>query len=164
MGILIQLAIYAALAGVLVFGVNKVWTGFKEKIAAPYVQAQIAADQEVVNSANAKQAAAEAERDHAKADSKECEVVSKKQNDAIGVWQTLALENAKNAKAAKEGAMKEATTNAPKIAELTAKAAAAPKLMACEEELGKARETLRDALRLRRGVPPPAQPPPVLVK
>ncbi|MEO8754845.1 MAG: hypothetical protein ABI624_19440 [Casimicrobiaceae bacterium] len=127
------------------------WTGLKEHIAAPYVQAQIKADQKVVDKAGAAQKAAEDERDHAVSDTAACVKASANQSAEVKKWQDAAARMAKAARDAQLQAQREASAAAPKIAELQARAAAAPKLMACEEELGKAKDVLRESLRARRG-------------
>lgn len=132
----------------------KAWDGFKTSVAAPYVQAQIKADQKVVDKAGAAQKAAEDERDHARSDTASCVAASANQTAEVKKWQDAAARMAKAARDAQLQAQREATAAAPKLAELQARAAAAPKLMACEEELGKAKQVMRDALGARRGIPP----------
>jgi len=154
MGGLIQLAIYGAIAVAVAGAAYGAWSGFKGWVAAPYVAEQIAADQKVVNAANANAQAAENERDNAKADTASCVAISAKQTAAIDSWRATAEANALAAKEAKAKAMREATAAAPRIADLQAKAAAVPKLMACEDELGKAKKILQDQLRARRGIVP----------
>lgn len=150
---MIQLIIYAAIAAAVAGAAFMAWNGFKDSIGQPYAEAQRLADQKIVDKANAAQAAAEAERDHALSDTVACVAASAKQSDAVDKWKSAADRNAVAAREAKAAASRAATEAAPKIAELQAKAAAVPKLMACEDELGKAKEVLRDALRARRGLP-----------
>ncbi len=150
---MIQLIIYAALAAAVAGTAFAAWSGFKDHIGQPYAEAQRQADQKIVDKANAAQAAAEGERDHALSDTQQCVATSARQSDAVLALKRQADANAGEARKLKEQAMREATLAAPKIADLQAKAAAAPKLMACEEELGKAKDVLRDALRTRRGLP-----------
>lgn len=155
-----SLIIYGILAAALAGGAYMAWSGFKDSIGKPYAEAQRLADQAIVDKAERAQRAAEAnavaadlERDHAKQDTAACVSITAKQTQAIETWRDTATRNAAAAREAKAAAQREATAAAPKIADLQAKAAAAPKLMACEEELGKAKDVLRDALRQRRGQP-----------
>lgn len=172
MGILTIIELVAAIAAIgfgIVF-VEKAWTGFKQGIAAPYIQAQVAADQKVVTKANEGQAAAEGERDHARADTASCVAKADLQTKEVDKWKLAADRNAAAAKEARTQAMREATAQAPRIADLQAKAAAAPMLMACEVERDKAKNILRDQLRQKRGIvampvaTPAVEPPPTLVK
>lgn len=150
---MIQLIIYAAIAAAVAGAAFMAWNGFKDSIGQPYADAQRVADQKIVDKANAAQAAAEGERDRAVGDTQQCVATQARQSDAVLELKRRADANAGEARKLKEQAMREATAAAPKIADLQAKAAAAPKLMACEEELAKAKDVLRDALRSRRGIP-----------
>ena len=147
---MVTLIIYAIIAAGALFVGYKAWDGFKTSIAEPYVQAQMKHDQATVDTANAAQKAAEAERDHAKADTASCVAMTQVQNDEIAKWQRAASANAANAKAAKAQAVKDAAAAAPKIAELQAAAAAKPQLMSCQAELDKTKVVLKDALAARR--------------
>lgn len=170
MGSIVTLVIYAALAAGALFAVHSAWTGFKDHVAAPYVQAQIASDQKVVTKANEGQAAAEGERDHAKEDTKACVAMSETQTKAVDKSDKLAKAAIAESAAIRKQQMKDATAKADYINGLQAKAAAAPMLMACSIELDKAKNILRDQLRQKRGivavpvVAPAVEPPPGLVK
>lgn len=94
------------------------------------------------------------ERDNARADTAACVATSKTQSDEVERWRQTAQANATLAAALKAKAKRDASEAAPKIAELQAKAAAAPVLMACEQERDLARAALRDELRRRRGAEP----------
>lgn len=146
---IIELVVIAGLVGGVLFGLHKAWDGFKESIAAPYVQAQIKADQPKIDSAVAMQKAAEADRDTARGNQDRCEATLKRSQQATAEWNAAAQRAATAAKAAKAQAAKDAAAAAPLIADLQAKAAAKPQLMACQEELTKAKDTLRAALRGR---------------
>lgn len=148
-----MLIVYGLLAAGAAAAMYAAWSGFKDSIGKPYAEAQRQADQVIVDKANRAKAAAESERDNAKSDTAACIEQSSKQSKAVDDWKRQANNNAQAAREAKAQAQREASAAAPKIAELQAKAAAAPKLMACEEELGKAKDVLRDALRQRRGIP-----------
>lgn len=159
-----ELLAIVALVGIVLGGIWKAWESFKENIAEPYVSAQIAADETKINAAEAGQKSAELERDNAKTDTAQCEALSKKQNDAIGVWQQLAVDSLKASKEAKDKASRAATDAAPRLAELTIKAAAAPKLQTCEKELAEVDKIETERLRQRRGLPPLPVPVPVPAK
>lgn len=164
MGSLVSLLIYLAIATAAVGALYAGVQGVRHWVAAPFVEAQKASDQKFVDAASANAKSAELERDNAKNDTAQCTAIIGKQNDAIALWKSAADRNIAASKEAKTQAMKEATAQAPVIADLQAKAAAAPKLMVCEEELGKSKEILRDVLRVRRGLPTGPAAPPALVK
>jgi hypothetical protein len=149
MGTLIELAIYAAIAAALLFGVHKAWDGFKQSIAAPYIQAQIKADQPKIDAANAAQKVAETDRDTARGNQAACDAALKSSQQATAEWTAAATRANAAAKASKAQAAKDAAVRQPYIADLQAKAAAKPQLMACEIERDKAKETLRAALKAR---------------
>lgn len=151
MSALVQLAVAGLLVAALLGGVYAAWASFRDYIGKPYAEAQRIADQAVVDKANRAQAAAEAERDNAKSDADRCVDVSSRQSSEVDRWKATANANAAAAREAKAQAQREASAAAPKIAELQALASAAPKLQTCEEELAKAKDVLRDALRARRG-------------
>lgn len=157
MGSLVSLLIYGAIAAAVLGSLYAGIQGARHWIAEPFVAEQIAADQKVVDAATANAKAAELERDNAKSDTAQCTAIIVKQNDAVAAWKAAADRNIAAAKQAKTQAMKEATAQAPVIADLQAKAAAAPKLLKCEEELAPAKEMMRQTLCKRRGItcPPP---------
>lgn len=151
--IIVGLVVAAMVAGVG----YKLWSGFTGSYIAEGRAQQIKADQPKIDAAEKEQQAAETERDHAVADTVACVASSAKQSAEVDRWKASADRMAKAAVEARAQAQREATAAAPRIADLQAKAAAAPKLMACEEELGKAKDVLRDALRTRRGLPAAAK-------
>lgn len=157
MGTLIELAVIGALIAGVMFGLHKAWDGFKQSVAAPYVEAQIKADQPKIDEAEAAQKAAESDRDTARANFDGLKQSCDAQSVQIDAWKKIAGENAAKATKAKQQADKEAAAAAPYIASLQAKAAAAPQLESCQVELAKAKDTLREAIRQRRT--PPAPPP-----
>lgn len=161
---IIELIAIVAFVGAVMGGLYAAWEGFKEWIYEPEVAAQKAADQKYVDEAAANQKAAELERENAKTDTLNCQAIAKKQGDAVELWKGVADGNAKAAQQAKAKAKSDAEAAAPKIAELQAAAAAKPKLMACEEELGKAKPMLRDLLLQRRQAPVPPSVPAAPVK
>ena len=152
-----SLIIYGVVAAAIAGFAYTAWHGFVEHISAPYVAAQIKSDQAHIDKAAKAEADAEAERDHAVADTVACVASSAKQSAEVDRWKANADRMAKAAVEARVQAQREAAVAAPRIADLQAKAAAQPKLMACEEELGKAKDVLRDALRARRGIAPGAK-------
>lgn len=148
---MIQLLIYGAILAAVAGAGYMAWDGFKTHIGTPFAEAQRAADQVEVNKANAATRTAEQQRDNAREDTKQCKAASATQSGEVDRWKSQADRNAAAARDAKAAAAREATALAPRIADLQAKAAAAPKLQTCEQELGEATKTLRDALRQRRG-------------
>lgn len=149
----VMLIVYAVMAVAALGAMYAAWSGFKDHIGQPYAEAQRLADQKVVDKAEREQRAAESERDNAVSDTVACVSQAAKQSEAVDKWKAQADRNAVAARAAKEDERRAAAAAAPKIAAYAEYAAAKPKLMACEEELGRAKEVLRDALRTRRGLP-----------
>lgn len=148
---LIAVGLFVAGIGV---ALHKAWDGFKTSIAAPYVQAQIKADQPKIDAAEAAQKQAEADRDQARGNLATVKQACDAQSAQVDAWKATAATNAKAARDAKAEAAKAATAAAPKIAELQAAAAAKPKLLACQDELAAANKVIDDALRARRGLKP----------
>lgn len=151
---IIELVVIAGLVGSVLFGLHKAWDGFKTSIAAPYVQAQIAADQPKIDAAAKRATDAETAAQHARDDTAACVASAKSQSDQVAQWQAIAASNAAAARTAKLNAAKAATAAAPVIADLQAKAAAAPKLQSCEQERDLAKCTLSNELRRRRNLAP----------
>ncbi len=145
MSMLIELAIYAALAAGAAFAFHEFeqvyYVAPAEKRGAAN---QLAADQKVVVQLNTR-------IENAQADTAACVVSAKTQSDLVDLWRGKAQDNAAQAKALRAQQAKDATAAAPRIAQLQADAAAKPKLMACADELAKAKATLVEALRVRRG-------------
>lgn len=148
---MIQLIVYGLIAAALMGGAFAAWSGFKDHVGKPYAEAQRLADQQVVDKAERNAKAAESERDNAREDTAQCNRQAAAQSTQVERWQSIAKQNENDARAAKAKAQRDATEAAPKIADLQAKAAAAPKLETCEVELGKAKDILRESLRSRRG-------------
>lgn len=144
----------AAVIGTVLGGIYKAWTSFKEHVAAPYVQAQMAADQKVIDAANAKQKQAESDRDTARANFDKIKQTCDAQSAEVKNWRDKANQNALEAARARDQARKQAQADLPRIAQLQADASAKPKLMACEDRLKKIEADVDEGLRLRRGLPP----------
>lgn len=151
---MIQLIIYAVMAAAALGIAYTAWSGFKDGIGKPYAEAQRLADQVIVDRAEREQAAAESERDNAVDDTVACVAQAAKQSDQVSRWKDAADRNAVAAREARAQAQREATAAAPRIADLQAKAAAAPKLESCEIELAKTKAVMREALERRRGITP----------
>lgn len=149
----VMLIVYAVMAVAALGALYALKNAVYDHIGKPYAEAQRLADQKVVDRAEREQRAAESERDNAISDTVACVSQAAKQSEQVDRWKSAADRNAVAAREARAQAQREATAAAPKIADLQAKAAAAPKLMACEEELARAKDVLRDALRTRRGLP-----------
>jgi len=144
--ILIELAIYAALAAGAAFAFHEFEQKYYvEPARQEGVARQLAADQKVVAQLNTR-------IENAQADTAACVANAKTQSDLVDLWHNRAQANSDAAKALRVQQAKDATAAAPRIAQLQADAAAKPKLMACADELAKAKDTLRQALRDRRGV------------
>lgn len=79
---LIELAIWAALAAAITFGVHQAWEGFKERISAPYVAEQKAADKVFID-------IAETMAQHAQADTKVLRDAAALQNKALADSEAL---------------------------------------------------------------------------
>jgi Tfp pilus assembly protein PilE len=151
--ILIELLIYGALIGGVALAAHTAWDGFKDRIGAPYAAAQMAKDEPILEASKKAQAAAESDRDIARANSAKCDAALSDSNKAAAEWNAIAVRTANAAKAARAQADKDAAAALPMIADLQAKAAAKPQLMACQDELAKAKETLRASLRIGRPAP-----------
>jgi hypothetical protein len=151
---LISLIIYAVMAAAALGFAYSAWSGFKQHIAAPYVAAQIKADQKKVNAADTARAQAESDRQTAKDNVGRCEGALKTQADAKLDADRQAARNLTAAKEAKARADREAAAAAPRIAQLQAIASAkTDQAKTCEQQMAIARPILQEAL--RRGRPPP---------
>jgi hypothetical protein len=151
--IIIELVVIAAVAAGGLFAVHKAWDGFKTSISAPYVQAQIAADQTKLDAHDAAQKAAEADRDTAKANRASCDASLDTQKKASAKSDQDWKRKLTDSQASKVEADRKAVAAAPRIAQLQADAEAKPQLMECKVELAKARGVIQDELRRRRGLP-----------
>ena len=151
---MITIIFYAVIAAGVAFGGYEAWSGFKSKIAAPYVQAQIASDQKAVDKANAAQKDAENRAQNAQTDTAACTVSLTKQTGAVAAWQAAAAKNQADAQKAKAQALiataAEATTKASYLAILRAPP---KKDETCQQKLDSVDKLLRDAARARQAVP-----------
>jgi nucleoid-associated protein YgaU len=148
---MISIIIYAILAAGAAFAAHEAWTGFVDRVSAPRVQAQIAADQKVIDAAEARAKLAETNAATANGNLDSCRQASQAQSEAFQSWQEAAQKALGAAREARTAAAKAATAQAPYIADLQAKAAAAPKLQNCEAELKQATDVIREELKRRRG-------------
>lgn len=155
---LAELFAIVALVGIVVGGIYKAWEGFKDNIGEPYTQAQLAADEAKIAASDKNAKAAESERDHAKSDTAVCQTAAAAQTAQVEFWQKEAAENLADARAARDASALKDTKAAMRASELQSLAGAAPKLMACEVELDKAKKTMQEALRNRPGMIAPAVP------
>lgn len=150
MGLLIQLGIYTAIAAALAFGAHKAWEGVKTSISEPYVQAQIAADQKVVDEANRKQAFAEKQAAASQADIVACGAKLDTQTTLVKKWQAEAAQRLIDSQKAKAAAI---VANADKnlaIAQFQKLAHAPPKVdQTCQQQLDAVTQSLRDGARAR---------------
>jgi len=148
---LISLVIYAAVAAAILGAAYMSWQGLKEHIAAPYVAAQIKADQKKLDTADAARAQAESDRQIAKDNVGRCESALKTQADAKLDADRRAAANLTAARDSKARADREAAAAAPRIATLQALAAAkSDQAKTCEQQLEIARPVLQEALRRGR--------------
>ena len=151
---MITIVIYAIIAAGLAFGGFEAWSGFKEHISAPYVQAQIASDQKAVDAANAKQKIAENAAQDAQTDTAACATKVATQNVTIAAWQAAAAKNQAAEQKAQAAALiataAEATTKASYLAILRAPP---KKDETCQQKLDSVDKLLRDAARARQAVP-----------
>jgi len=150
---LIELAIYAGLAAVVAGFLYGAWHGFVSWVSEPRVEAQIRADQPKIKAAEDRAAAAEADRDTARSNFAGLKAVCDQQGTEVQRWKDQAELNLKTARLAQDQNRRNQAAAAPRIAQLQADAAAKPQLMACQVELGKAKNVLKEALRLRRAGP-----------
>lgn len=155
---LITLGIYAVIAVVLAWGVGTAITGIKDRIAAPYVAKQIEKNQKEIDAskaevavAQAKQAAAEQDARTAKGNNEACNSALGTQKAATKTMEDKAAANFAEARKQKAENDRMQAAMAPRIAELQAKAAAAPKLVTCETDLAEARKGLIEIIDRRRG-------------
>ena len=148
---LIMVAAALALLGGVVFGVKSWWhsnvyvPAFDDGVAA-----QIEKDAAPLKKANDERDDAERNRATAKGNFDSLKTTCDVQSQEVTRWKLTADANKAEAHAAKVRASANATLQAPYIADLVEKAAAAPKLQSCEETNAKADKALTDALRLRR--------------
>lgn len=152
MGLLIQLAIYGAIIGAVAFGAHKAWDGFKSDIAAPYVQAQIAADQKVVDEANRIRARAEKQAAESQADIDSCTATLDTQSVEVDRWKATAAQRLKETQKARADALLADAAKKQSIAQLQEIARRPPvKDETCQQKLDKVDKLLRDAARARQG-------------
>lgn len=146
MSLLIEWAIYAALAAAAVFAAHTAWDDAKEHIAAPYVAKQVAADQKVVDAANADVADAKSRASHSADDLGKCQIANGELGKGVAVWQGAAQDADARADAAVKGGAAAHQTAQQQIAFYQAYAAkAANKNETCQVTLANTDKLLRDA-------------------
>lgn len=147
---LIKLGIYAAIAAAVAGIGYKAWDGFKESIARPYVQAQIAADQKVVKEAKARSDELETRASNAQRDTTACTASLATQSAGIALLQGQATANLAAAKSARAAA---AAANLDKASEIAAQQriarAAQGEVKSCQQQLDSVAKTLREGARSR---------------
>lgn len=149
MSILIRLAIYAAIAAAISFAALRAWHGFKDSIAAPYVQAQIAKDQPVIDKANADRDEALKRAENAQSDTASCKAGAERQNAGVKEWQAVAAANLARARKAEDANRAKETERFQMRAELQARAKDATKAATCEGRLAEIDKMLRSEARAR---------------
>lgn len=149
MSILIKLAIGAAIASFLAFAVLKAWHGFKDSIAAPYVAAQIAKDQPVIDKANADKDDALKRAENAKADTALCKSATAAQNAGVKVWQDQAAANLARARRAEEANRAKDAELSIRQTELQVRAKDSTKAATCEGRLAEIDKMLRSEAKAR---------------
>jgi len=156
MGIILWLVGIAG-AGIAAYGA---WQGFVGWVSEPRVQAQIAADQKVVDESKRKMTEAQDMAARALSDTQACLTTSDRLSKATEDADRRAKVAQAEADAMRRKQKLEEAAAAPRIADLQARAAAAPKLMACTDELRAAKLIMVNSLRAKRGLPPLADVPP----
>lgn len=154
---MIQLIIYAVVAAALLGGAMAAWSGFKNHIGQPYAEAQRLADQRVVDRAGEAQKQAESDRDTARGNKDRCETALGVANKGKEEADKKAKERADESRKVKAESDRKDAAARPYIAGLEVRAAAAPKLQKCEDEMAAARPVLQEALRRGRIAPPGAK-------
>lgn len=147
---IIALVVLGLIAGAVIWANHFIYVTWEEPAEKRGAANQLAVDAPILEQVKT-------ERDNAREDTRSCVAKAQIQSDEIARWKARSDANAQAAKEAKAQAQREATAAAPKIADLQAKAAAAPKLMACEQELALSKESMRDELRRRRGISAPGK-------
>lgn len=152
---LIEAGIYLAVAAFVAFAAWKAWEGFVASVSAPRVakavQAQIAADQPIIDKANAAQKQAESERDNARSDTEACVATARKQAEAIDRWQATAKAAANRVVVASKAEQERDATREAKIAEYRGIAISTKvDKQTCEDEKAEAERMMREALRARQ--------------
>lgn len=109
MGSLIEMILWGALLAAIVGGAYAAWDGFKTSISQPYVAAQIAKDQKVVDKYKADAEQADREAEHARADAAEAHKAADAQTKALAEAEALT-------KAAQDAARKAGIAYAQAIA------------------------------------------------
>lgn len=150
MGILIQLAIYAALAGALWFGAHKAWDGFVDWVSEPRVRAQVVADTVVLEQVKTERDAAQKQAADAMTDVQACVSTSNVQSAKVKQWQDEASRLAGIAAKAKAAGAAEHQVAQTAIQRYQAIASAPPvKDQTCQQKLDATDKLLRDAARAR---------------
>ncbi len=150
MGTIFQLIVGIGLVSALAFGVNSFWTSFKEGIAAPYVQAQIEADQPKINAANSERDDAVKRADNAQQDTAACKSASETQSAKVRDWEAKAISRAEEVKKLRAASAQSDQTRQSEIQRYQAIAAGAQVTgQSCEQKLADLDKLARDAARSR---------------
>jgi hypothetical protein len=146
---LIELAIYGVIFGVVAAGIWKAWSGFKESIAAPYIQEQVAKDQKTLDAFKHDAVVADERAQHAEKDRDDAIAAASKQTDALKAAQ-VAQEQAQTAARALSVKYAQAmAANAARVTRLQSQAGATPvQGRSCTEVLGATDAILRESQKL----------------
>lgn len=146
------LLIYAALALGAYFGGKMAWTGFKEGIAAPYVQAQQAKDAEALGVANENARMAEGRAKAREAEAAEAVSAAAAQSKAVEEAQEIAKQASAAARVQAQKYAALVAANAERDKKLKALALSAPKAQSCEDTLAQTDAILRESARISQGL------------
>lgn len=153
---LIKLGLILAAVGAVIGGALHLWSeyvtgpAFREGEAKGQAE-QKAADGPVLEKAKADALEAQGTAERARADTAACVTTSEKQSREVDKWKGIAAANAQAGAAERAKAAKEREANKPYVAELEERAAAKPKLMACEKERDLAKCIIANQIRKQRG-------------
>jgi membrane protein involved in colicin uptake len=150
---LIKLIIYGVIAAAVMGALFAAWVGFKHWVAAPYVEEQRQADKKIVDAMEVERDDALRDKLTAKGNQDRCEAAMQKQTEAQARVDAQTALNFAAAKRLREEQVRKAAATAAQEADLRARASAAPRLLACEQERDIAKATLRDTLKARSGQP-----------
>jgi hypothetical protein len=145
--------VMALLAGAVMWVNHFIKVTWEDPAYARGAGEQLGKDSVVLEQVKTERDQLKTERDHAREDTAGCLSTMNVQSQKVNAWKSIADKSVVAAREAKVQAQKDATAQAPYIADLQAKAAAAPKLESCEARLAKADKALDDQLRIRRGMP-----------
>lgn len=149
---IVTLLLYAGMVAAVLGIAWKAWDGFKHSIAAPYVAAQMKADQALIDTANSDRDAAEARATSAAKDLEGVKSASAEQTKALREAEAQALTAQAAARTAGIKYAAEVAKHADRITAL-AKLAGQPPVagQSCEAVLRAADAILRDSQRLVNG-------------